>query len=199
MKDISLSYETLRSLIAAKPLLWQYVDQDDRYNIFACDGNIQYTTVIYKPNASIGGINAEQEAQRVADFEGNYKESANGLIGSSSLSVDIRFPIESYITTNAYATARPVNGDFEVRRYKSKTIYIENLGLNAASIKVLGNFTNASGIENTIVLMPATSLALANGVQVTDDTPYETIQIQAKSAVAGLSTTIKTRGYALGA
>jgi len=73
-----LSYQDFKNLVISKNLFWQYTEDDKRYTIFANDGNILYTTYIWKDTTGgIANVDSEQEALNKQDFEENYKPIAN--------------------------------------------------------------------------------------------------------------------------
>lgn len=77
MKDINVSYSSLKDLVTKKGLVWQYLDRSDRYEVFGVEDGIRYWANIWKANADIGGIDPVAEAVNLADFDANYKSAAN--------------------------------------------------------------------------------------------------------------------------
>lgn len=77
MFEINLSYEQLKEVIQHKNLLWQHVEYEDRYELFAIDSNLKYNSIIYKNYEEIEGLSGELEASRIMDFETNYKHLSN--------------------------------------------------------------------------------------------------------------------------
>ena len=72
-----ITYENLKTLVSSKALLLQYVELADQYQLFAIEGTVQYSTIIYKSNTAVEGIDPVTEASRISDFEINYKTTAN--------------------------------------------------------------------------------------------------------------------------
>lgn len=74
-------YANFKAIILKKNLAWQFDEQDDRYNLFAIDGEVRYDCAIFKANANVLGMDKEDEVASVADFEANYKAASNYAIG----------------------------------------------------------------------------------------------------------------------
>lgn len=129
--------------------------------------------------------------------------SANGILVDGStvtqpvLPTDQLYVTESFATSViAYANARPVNGDLDVRRYKTKKIVAKNTGANAARINVLGSVDGGTNYD--VVLVNNVALAVGN-ISVTDLTDALThIRIEARAQNAGNATTVESRAYAMG-
>lgn len=77
MFAIDLDYTSFKEKISSKHLLWQYIETDKKYDIFAIEASVKYNTVLYKNPETITGLNAELEAANILDFETNYKSNAN--------------------------------------------------------------------------------------------------------------------------
>jgi len=67
----NVSYTQWKSLVSAKGLSTQYLDNPDSYDIFAIEYNVSWETRVLKD----GGSNQ-------TDFEANYKPSANQPLGA---------------------------------------------------------------------------------------------------------------------
>jgi hypothetical protein len=111
-------------------------------------------------------------------------------------SSDVVFTSESYLTTGTDASARPINGDFNVRRYKTKTISIRNTGANSARITILGSIDDGVGFD--VVISSNTLLSSGNVMIVSEERAMTHIQVLARANAGGNQTTIVTKGYALG-
>lgn len=66
MKEITIDYTTFKSLVSAKVLLPQYVDNETYYNLFAVEDNLAWQCFITKD----GGNDQ-------TDFEVNYQSTCN--------------------------------------------------------------------------------------------------------------------------
>jgi hypothetical protein len=82
MSEIYLDYSQLKALIIQKDLLWQYTEDDSKYDVFATDSNLKYETIIWK--VYIDGINEEENNTNKSDFETNYKSLCNQALTKRS-------------------------------------------------------------------------------------------------------------------
>lgn len=71
---MNIKYTNLKAIILSKNLLWQYVEDNGGYDIFAYDNQIGYVTRLHKAGFEPIGCNC---AADLADFETNYKPTAN--------------------------------------------------------------------------------------------------------------------------
>ena len=77
--EINLSYSEFKNRTLGK-LFWQYVESDNRYDIYAYDGNEKISTNLLKDPEHTFGMLPEEIAQARADlneFESAYKSSCN--------------------------------------------------------------------------------------------------------------------------
>jgi len=77
MFEIDLDYITFKEKINSKNLLWQYVEDVKKYDIFAFENFIKYNTTVWKDLTNTIGFDNEQEILNKIDFETNYKTQAN--------------------------------------------------------------------------------------------------------------------------
>jgi len=180
------------TVLTTRPLPVCFVDFGDAYKVWAVGPGVNFAIVVPK---LLPDGNANPDA---TDFDSNIKPTANLQQGDIVIAGDIPFPAESTATTAPFTNMRPVNGDFRVGRMKTKQIYIENLGAGNAMVQVLGNFSNAGGGENTIVIVAPQAHNAGQGLSVEADAPFQSIQVLARIAALSTPTTIRTRGYALG-
>lgn len=114
------------------------------------------------------------------------------------LASDLTIASETFSTTsNVYGNARPVQGDIDVRHFKTKKIFVKNTSAsNNGRIQIFGSVDGGVTFDVTVVA----DTALANGnTSITDLTDALThIQIQARSQTNGQTTTFVSKGYALG-
>lgn len=103
---------------------------------------------------------------------------------------------ESYITTDTDANARVTNGDFNLQHHKTKTAVVRNTGANTARVNVLGSVDGGTNFD--IVIANNTAVSAGDVLIVDEERAMTHMRIEARSAVAGNSTTIVTRGYSLG-
>lgn len=88
---IELTWEQIKEVCQKKKIRIQYIDYNDRYEIFAKDLDITYKTVIFKNPTNIIGIDIDLETQRKIDFETNYKDNANRPLFLSPIEADTIF------------------------------------------------------------------------------------------------------------
>ncbi len=73
-----VDYSFLKSIISAKGLSWQYIENDTEYSVFAADNNVIYATTLYK--SGYEPIGCSDCATNTAEFEGYYKPTANAKL-----------------------------------------------------------------------------------------------------------------------
>lgn len=75
--EIYLNYITFKEIVNKKDLVWNYIDDINKYIIFSSENNVIYMTEIYKSCNNIIGINETENNNNKSDFESNYKDNAN--------------------------------------------------------------------------------------------------------------------------
>lgn len=113
------------------------------------------------------------------------------------VSSDILFVSETFNTTsNVASNARPTNGDLNIRRYKSKTIFIRNTSANNGRYSILASVDGGVNYDITIVA----DVVINNGVTATlsTDLIYTNIRVLTRSSTNGQLTTFVTKAYAIG-
>lgn len=91
---------TATSSLINKSLALQYEEETDKYTIFALDGDIAYTTVIYKSTVPPVFLTDQVSNDLYKfDFETNFKSGSNQQIPSSTGSL----PTASYVGQTLYA------------------------------------------------------------------------------------------------
>lgn len=75
--EIILAYDTFKSLVNNKDLVWNYIESDNKYDIYSSENNIIYRTEIFKSCTNIVGIDESENSTNKTDFETNYKPTAN--------------------------------------------------------------------------------------------------------------------------
>lgn len=128
---------------------------------------------------------------QVADVDAS---NANPL---PNLSADKTFITEAYVTVDAYANARSINGNLAVARYKTKEIIVKNTGgVNAARVTITGSVDN--GVNFDVTISNNTLVAVGNTLEVSENRAFTHIKIEARSNTAGNATTVESRAYVLG-
>lgn len=85
--NFELPYSNLKSIIDSKSLKWQYTDFNTHYMVFACDRELIYYTLLYKPNCEPNGWDHVNDT---IDFENNYKATANAPMYKEAQCVGIK-------------------------------------------------------------------------------------------------------------
>jgi hypothetical protein len=137
--------------------------------------------------------------ERLVSSSGNLRDDPIDRVAREAgrvLSSDVLFVSEAYATTDVSLNARPTNGDMVVRRYKTKALVISNTGSFAARVTISASVDNAATFDFFIV--SNVLVTPGNTMEVTDSDAFTHIRILAKSNAAGNSTTITSKGYALG-
>jgi hypothetical protein len=75
--EVRLTYQTLKSLILAKGLRWQYASTAFGYDIYAIDGPVVLEAIVYFSGQEPIGFDTTQNATDKTDFETNYMPTAN--------------------------------------------------------------------------------------------------------------------------
>ena len=75
--SITGTWLDLRSVVARKSLRLQFTESDDRYEPFAIDGPLVYSTIIFKGLIGAGSLRQEDNDAYKLDFESNHKPTAN--------------------------------------------------------------------------------------------------------------------------
>ena len=145
--------------------------------------------------AAVGGIPSVglvgQFSILTQDPRLNFTSGGLNVNGADQLYVS-----EAFVTADAIANARPTNGDLVIRTYKSKTIVLTNTGANDARVTIMGSVDAGTNYDVTII---NDVLLQAGNTLISDETrAMTTLRIQARSAGAGLPTTINSRAYAQG-
>ncbi len=139
------------------------------------------------PSAGLVG----QFALLTEDPRQNFTNGGLNVNGSDQLYVT-----EAFATADAIANARPSDGNLDTRHYKSKTVAITNTGANDARITIMGSVDGGSNFDITILsdgLLTAGNTVIADEARAMTD-----ISIEARSDMAGMSTTVNSRAYAQG-
>lgn len=189
-------YSDFKNLTVSKNLNWQHEEFVNRYDIWAWDGLHKYETTIYKSNATIIGLNTSQEAADLSDFETNYKPRANMANKVTSSGYDSVYASETTTSTNSNVSARPTLGDFDTRGLTNKSFDVVNNGSNAVLISFLAS---TDGINFVYSLLSGQSLAGGQTLHLNETGAYQSIRIMVRSSLAGLHSSVTTRGYAAGA
>lgn len=106
------------------------------------------------------------------------------------------FVSEAYVTIDANANARPVEGDLDVGTFRSKSIVITNTGGNDARVTIMGSIDGGANYDVTI--SASTLVAAGNTLAIDESRAMSHVQIEARSDLAGNPTTVNTRGYTIG-
>lgn len=117
-------------------------------------------------------------------------------IGGSPAIADRIFATETYITTNTEASARPVSGDFDMRKFKTKTIRVKNIGTKKADVNIYASIDGGVLFDFLVVSVPG--LNTDGSVEVNEERGFTHMRVAAKSSVAGQPTSLTSKGYALG-
>lgn len=81
---IELTYTELKSIIAAKGLLWQHHQTDNGYLLWATDSQCLYMSNLWEAGSEPEGSDPEDVADELADFVDNYKPTSNKSINTNS-------------------------------------------------------------------------------------------------------------------
>ncbi|TAK59554.1 hypothetical protein [Methylobacter sp.] len=186
------TWAEFKAYIDATGLGVQYTEDGRTYDVWSDSSGIIRAINLRKAAGQDPGD------EGLSDFENNYKPKANKPGKILTASADVIYELDTYTTVNAYGNARPIKGDFPCSRFKTKQFYLENVGSNAAQITVVGIFADPDSNQNVITIVSNQGVGAGQGVDLTEDRPFEKIRVLARAAINGLQTTIKTRGYALG-
>jgi hypothetical protein len=74
-------YADLKALIERKNLAWQFDESSKKYVVWARDGMERYESELWKDGEGVVGLDVQQNAADLADFEANHKAAANYAIG----------------------------------------------------------------------------------------------------------------------
>lgn len=179
------TWEEFKSTISSKKLLIHFDENDSFYFLFAADGPIIYSVNLTKDNPP----SADQ-----VDFETFFKNSANEPERLPIVAYDMEYPTETATTANTVSNVRPVQGNFNVSRFRTKHLYIENVGTNEAIVQVQGQFLSSSRVD----LVSGLRLNSGEILVITEESPFQSIAVLAYSAISEAHTQISTNGYALG-
>jgi hypothetical protein len=181
------SWLSFKTAVDSAEVILRYIEKSTLYDLYANDDKTKHVYRIIKESPAL----SDQ-----SDFETNYKPSANRKDRTLVAGHDVEYVVETYTTTNSFLSVRPTNGDFNTRRMKSKSIFIENTGSNSVDIRIRANFSDTSG-NFTMVLLNQT-IAAGDNLLYSEDRAFQQIRVLAKSTTSGQSSTVKTRGYAIG-
>jgi hypothetical protein len=139
----------------------------------------------------VGGYSAEVTSARELRV-------TSETVGGTPAVAEKLYVTEAYVTTNVSLNARPVNGDFDVRKFKTKTFRIKNIGSpNKADVSVYASIDSGANFDFLVVSVP--NLAVESSIEINEERGFTHMRVMAKSSVNNQSTTIESKGYALGA
>jgi len=143
-----LDYTDLKSIIAAKSLLWQYNEFTETYHVFAVDGTVTYGTRLYKPGFE--PVDCTSCAADTTDFETNYKSGANEPVGVPA-HVNLLVYGHTNVTT-AGTRVLLIDGTT-----KTHTITIKANSTNTGNIYVGDDLVTSA---NGFILEPGTTMSI---------------------------------------
>lgn len=78
------SWTELKATLAAKRLLLQWVEDAERYSLFALEASVLHTATLFKAGASAAGIPEANDVDRL-DFELYFRDDANAPLDQRAL------------------------------------------------------------------------------------------------------------------
>ena len=66
---VHMTWAEFKSVVSAKGMLHQHVEDTEQYRLFCIDGPVVYTSSIYKPGAVVAGIQASNDDDRQEFFD----------------------------------------------------------------------------------------------------------------------------------
>lgn len=103
------------------------------------------------------------------------------------------YPETSLLTSNGYSQVASYN----VRNYVNKSIFIKNTGTESAMISIFGSLDG--GVSYDVPLTTDVQVLPGNSMLFDDSRAFSNLRVMAKSEVTGLSTTITSKAYVMGA
>jgi len=104
-KEFDIDYQDLKTLILGKELKWNYIEDDMAYTIFAKEGTLLYSTMVYKSGQEPKNFDTSQNDTDRTDFEGNYKSSSNSPDAETIKSTRINSLVYGHTTVTTGGTA----------------------------------------------------------------------------------------------
>ena len=120
MDITTASWSDFKSVVASKPLLMQYYDCGNYYQLWAVDHIIVFNYVIWKSGSEPLGSDVTQITSDRTDFETNYKSTCNTRVG---IKVEpFADPIVAFASEGTYGVATAggtTNLDYKITVTKS--------------------------------------------------------------------------------
>lgn len=142
--------------------------------------------------ASVPVVISSDQSTVNTDPQDRVARELGRVLASDALYVSETFSL----TSNVFANARPVNGDMNVRHYKTKKIYIKNTSAFQGRYTIIGSVDNGTTFDVTIAADTAINTGVTSITDLTDAVTH--IQIQVRSNNGAQTTTYVTKAYALG-
>lgn len=140
------------------------------------------------------GFDGSTVRNLATDNTGKLNVNVISAPATSVSSPKASFVTVPYATTDSMADARPA---MSVSDYANKTVVVKNVGANSATVTVMGSVDGGTNYD--IYLANNTAITSGSTIVLDENKAMTHILVQARSTVAGSSTNIETRAFAMGA